>query len=292
MLPPPPAKITFSGIAFKRVYIITFVALIAIMMAGFLAAAYYNSLKPPSYSGHATSINLEFSVSKNAEQQVMLSISHTYPIKIVDSSYDVGGHTVVQYSFYITDGIDRINYTVTVKSENGDTILSEYTYITAPVNILRKDFGDTYTQSDDYGMDLKPGQYIMSLQAEHSLDYSINEKSKYESAYSASIYLGSIGLISIVILALFVVWKWNAAKRAYATGQSPNTFASLRNAFDPHPDIYYGQPSAGYGSNTTDTSGGEYELDYICAKCGNIIQNPVVQNVITCEKCGEKEYIG
>jgi len=33
-------------------------------------------------------------------------------------------------------------------------------------------------------------------------------------------------------------------------------------------------------------------VEYMCGKCGNIIQNPVIQNVITCEKCGEKEYTG
>jgi len=51
-------------------------------------------------------------------------------------------------------------------------------------------------------------------------------------------------------------------------------------------------PQAAYGVPGTYQPPGEEPVDYVCAKCGNIIQNPVVQNVITCENCGEKEYVG
>jgi DNA-directed RNA polymerase subunit RPC12/RpoP len=35
-----------------------------------------------------------------------------------------------------------------------------------------------------------------------------------------------------------------------------------------------------------------YAVSYICAGCTNIIRNPVVQDVITCEKSGERGYVG
>ena len=36
----------------------------------------------------------------------------------------------------------------------------------------------------------------------------------------------------------------------------------------------------------------EHEAEYMRARCGNIVQDPVINNVMTCEKCGEREYVG
>ena len=127
--------------------------------------------------------------------------------------------------------------------------------------------------------------------ADHPLDYTITQKSKYDSIIPASYLIGFLGFLMLIGIVLTIAKKRKALQislviNAYSSGPP------RMNAYGMPAQTAYCVPQyPGYGVPPTPVLENTVVIDYVCGKCGNLIQNPIVQGVITCERCGEKEYI-
>jgi len=269
-----PKTPSFISLFRKPVYLAPFVILLAIALAGFLAAAYLSGQAPQNYDGETSFTNTEFGVADSAEMPVEVTIKHVYPIGVE------GGY------YWITEGPDRIDYNLSIRTADGQVLLNESTYFNVPYQIVGRQTASTTENHDTHNLQLAPGKYFLHLDSSHPVEYHITAKSKYRDTVTAMTALGIVGLMLMAAPILAVLRKRSQIAGQYIIlppGQSPALpGAGSDPAAPPHP--YAPSQAADYGMGA--------DVEYVCARCGNIIQNPVVQNVITCERCGEKEYVG
>jgi len=280
--------LTIASLAFKGVFRVAFIVLMALTIISSLAYGYLAGRAPKDYSGTTEETDFTIEVSSLAEQPSHITLRHTYPITVV--------REMLGYGYYVSEGPDRIDYNLTVRTDDELTVLNENTYMTAPSRIIASEYETSVENSDDYGIELEPGTYQIHLDATHPLDYSIDQKYKYADMVDGLLALGAIGLFSLLVIGVLVLRRFNALRDgrlplpAPAMPQQGSSYAPYgRSQYagqypGPYRSPYWGQGQTGPAQ--------EVGTDYVCAKCGNIIQNPVVQEIITCEKCGEKEYVG
>ncbi len=163
-------------------------------------------------------------------------------------------------------------------------------------NVIHRSSGTTeYTVSDYYDWNLMPGNYYITITSDHPVDYQIEQKFKYATAALSLALLGVFGIIVLVGLLVLTSKRRNALRTqaAIAAYSAPNYAQEQLSDYSSAPHATYATPydaSRGLPSSITYVPGGVV-VDYICGKCGNYIQNPPVQGVITCEICGEREYV-
>jgi DNA-directed RNA polymerase subunit RPC12/RpoP len=276
--PPKKDDISFLSVASKGIFKIIFIILIVVIVSTTVTAVYLSSAAPANYGGDAEYARFEIVIPETAEPPLAIHLSHTYPIK------------AELIGFYITDGPDLIEYTLMICNTRGDEVFSEKSSLIMPERISTYRGDTDYTVSTDLSADLSPGTYHVYLRADHPVQYSIGQHYKYQTLNNASFGLAILGMVLLVALSIGVLKKRDSLRnqRNYAlwnTNYGVTTDTVVQYGYAP-------AGAAGHPQNPVYQSMAEEPVDYLCAKCGNIIQNPVVQNVITCEKCGEKEYVG
>jgi hypothetical protein len=281
MQPSPPGKddISFLSVAFKGIFKIIFIFFIVFIVSMVAAAAYLGSIAPKKYEGESGYERFDIVIMDSAEPPAKITVSHDYPI-----------HTEV-IGYYITDDVDLIEYQIAVCNTLGEPVFEKSSSLVMPDTISTYNGDTSYTVSEDLYMDLSPGTYHVLFKSTHPVKYSITQEFRYGQPYDVSIALAILAMILLVAVAIGALKKRDSLRnqRAFAVYSAQNygaaTAPGTMYGYSPAPAPLYGQP--GYYQSPI-----EEPVDYMCAKCGNIIQNPVVQNVITCEKCGEKEYVG
>jgi hypothetical protein len=186
----------------------------------------------------------------------------------------------VNYTINITDSEGKLGRTITGGLSAPESYHIDLTKPDAVVTIQREE-----------RLTLEPGAYTFTFDAGHVVDYRVEQKS---TLLWPSVGLGGLGAVFL----LAVIAQVNAAYRKWEqeNGRSvapappvtaPPSAAGYRPVVAiPERGAARGAPPAADPDPDSDIVG------YMCGKCGNVIQNPVVQDVITCEKCGEREYVG
>jgi len=217
-------------------------------------------------------------VKETTEPPVSIVMSHTFSISISGLRFEV------------VDGPDRIDYSVSIVTESGREVFARNSTFEVPAIIKTSISANSYTMTDNQEVDLPVGKYILSLTATHPIDYTLVQKNRLDVPLKAS---GVTAIFGAMFLFITVLLTYDAFKKSrdrtppavpsssalplgyYSGGYHPSQPSML-------PDRP--PPTAAYIEERE-------PVDYMCGKCGNIIQNPVIQNVITCEKCGEREYV-
>lgn len=271
--------VTFLSVALKGVFRVLFLILIAFIVSMVAVAVYLGGMTPQKYQGEIEYARFDIVIPELTEPPLTMMVSHDYPIE------------AQPFGYYITDGPDLIEFRVAVCNTRGEAVFEKSSSLIMPDTISAYRGHSEYTVSEELFMDLPPGTYHLFFRSSHPLKYSIVQDYKYELPKNASIGLAALGLLLLAGVAIGALKKRDSLRnqRSFALFSGSNyglvTEPGAQPGYAPALVPAYGQPAFHQPSM-------EEPVDYICAKCGNLIQNPVVQNVITCEKCGEKEYVG
>jgi ribosomal protein L37AE/L43A len=276
MLPPPPGgRITFFEVVRKTRYKYLYVIAPVLLLVGISFASALSSMSPRELKGSAQNVRSDFEVKESTEGPAILTISHTFELAIDESHH-----------YKIVNGPPMVDYSARITSSEGKELYNWTTTLDLPYMISDYGGGDSYTKTDTTELELPIGKYTLTLSADLPVDYQLDQKNRLEAPLFCAELLAFIG---VLLLALSLILTLNTRKAL-------NTSWAIAALSNPS-----GSPAYRYGSRAMyqayNPAASKYEVereavDYICAKCGNIIQNPVVQNVISCEKCGEKEYVG
>lgn len=276
-----PAKqdeISFSSVAFKGVFRIIFIILIALIVSMVCVASYFSSNSPKNYNGESENGNIVFVVTGTAEQPVRFTVSHVYPIKIYS------------FGFEITDGPDLISFNLTVLDKNGEVVHHKDSSLVMPNTIETYKSDTAYSVSEESFSELAPGTYHLILTSTHPLKYAVIQDYRYQPVMNVASALAVLGILVLIAVTIAAFRRRDALRKERSIAIfSSHVYGVPMTAGPANPYSYASSPS--YGPQAGYYNTGQEAVDYQCGKCGNIIQNPVVQNVITCEKCGEKEYV-
>ncbi len=243
------------------------------------------SVTPHNYSGTAGPDGVEIDVPFSSVQPATIKMSHDFHLVSMRGALFIG--------YFYVDGPDPANYTINITDSSGTLVRVITGQIDAP-----EEYAFTLGQHDavatverEEQVMLSPGKYALTFRSDTAFKYQVVQKSMFE---MPSLILGLLGALCVlwVFVDLYVAYKtWERENRKPVIPSMP--------AYYPPPVMYYPPAvtipyhDAGYSIEPVAPPSTDREvIDYMCAKCGNIIQNPVVQNVITCERCGEKEYVG
>ncbi len=295
MLSAPPGKIvSFADIALRRPYLWSFIALMLLAVIGIAGSAVIGPGQPPGYGGTAQDIDLPIEVPTDAEPPLRLQVSHKFLLITTAGSA----------SYWVDDGVDEIPYTVTVDNEAGDEVGRESSRLDAPLRhtFSRGDTEDTVKVTNSHSFSLRPGKYVVTLDSDHPLDYSISQTS---SSFWGGAMLMGIGLLAIVLmfgLALFVFYKRDTLRRSQMAGASgpglappapyipapASGFKGPAAASPPPAPAYLGSPSPGSaGRSSLEYVPGGFYAEVQCSYCGSSIRNAPVNGMITCDRCGQ-----
>ena len=251
----------------------------------FATARWLVDVTPENNSGTAGPAGVEIEVPFSSEQPVVIRMSHDFHL--------VSMSGIEGLMYYYVDGPDVVNYTINITDPSGQQVESITGQLSAPESYSFK-----FSQRDTMAtvgrnepVDLAEGRYSLSFDIEQKFTYQVIQKNKFETlalALGVGFVLAVIGIIGVLALGYN---KWERENRPAVPVSAP--------VYYPPQPVYYPLPvpatnyDPGYyrapGANIVQD---EYTIEYMCAKCGNMIQNPVINNVITCEQCGEREYVG
>jgi hypothetical protein len=268
----PPGKRRLLGLLSVSVLLFTLV--------GVLAAT-----GPPSYSGMAGLNIITIDVTYTSEQPVIIRMSHEFRLVKVDLGREL--------FYYVDDGVDPVNYTINITDAEGKLVQTVSGAIAAPdtQGFTTSQEAARVTVDEDQPVRLDPGRYTLSFEAWHDLSYKVIQRSRFD---ALAYFLGFLGVLTVLGM-FFLLYQgyraWEREVRAVAAGTAPPLFGPGTYHAQPPPSAQYYDPG-NYRSTGTNVVSDDEVVEYMCAKCGNIIQNPIVLNVITCERCGEKEYVG
>jgi len=202
-----------------------------------------------------------------------------------------------------------VDYNLTVSDSGGQTVLDADSTFMAPLRhtFPRSATSDTVMMTDSHPIELRPGKYMVSLVANHPVDYTIEQGYKLQGTTVGLAGLGVLFLLITAGLTIFAMRKRDAQNRstviAILSG-GPPAAQYLPPPAVPPPYYPAAPPPAPYSMyipaappppppGTPDHStleyvpGGTY-VDLVCLNCGQVVANRPVNGIMTCEHCGEK----
>lgn len=292
----PSTNITFSSVAFHRPYKLPVIILLLIVFITIALAVVLGTMLPKKYEGETEYKTVEIEVSPLVESPISMNIAHTYPI------------TVILSDFVITDGINEIEVNITLLDSEGQEAYSTKDTLAMPESIYVSNKETTYVISHDIDIDIKSGHYSVQIRSDHPIRYTIVQKSKIDALFSGMVVMAILCTIILIGLLLMVDKKTKSLRasrliaaysapsygsRPYEYGQPTVYDARQYPAYQAAPQSVYDDPNAypAYQPPLQPIYEDPNAIDYVCGKCGNLIQNPPIQGIITCERCGEKEYV-
>jgi hypothetical protein len=280
MLPPSTQEdISFIKVARRPPYKTAYRLSLAVFLGGLFTWLAVFSLSPSGLEGSSNEARLDLEVKAATEPPVSIVLSHTFSISVSGLIFEV------------VDGPDRIDYSLSIMTESGREVFARTSTFEVPAIIRTSLRANSYTMTDSQDVDLPVGKYVLSLTSTHPIDYTLVQKNRLDVPLKAS---GVAAIFGAMFLFITVLLTYDAFKKSRertppaAPSPSALPLGYYSGGYHPiQPAMLPDRPppTAAYIEE-------KEPVDYMCAKCGNIIQNPVVQNVITCEKCGEKEYVG
>jgi len=271
-----------------------FMLIAAAMFAGFLGSAGLLLLGPASYSGSGTSADLRFEVAQSAVQPVKIVLSHTFPLSL-------GG-----YTYTVTDGIDRVPFTMVVRNREGSVFATREDRIVMPDLVVNQDEPTTGSRKVDitYEVELPPGTYILSFRSDATIDVRIVQRSAYEMMSAGLLILGASMLVALVIFSVALarsqapprrrLWPMPApASPAPASRPVQAALPLFRSRTVPYPPPPPAGPPADGAEQAARRSSleyvpGRFYTEIVCTNCGWPIRTPPVFGVVTCGHCGEQ----
>lgn len=278
-----PSSIEFSDVVRKHPYKWSLILALALIAAGIAGAMGLYATAPKNCERATNNTTFALVVPESAEPPLKLTLSHTFPLRF-------SGHY-----FEVADGPDSIDYVIKITGKSGSERFNESGSLFVPWLIKIPEDRTDYASTKNYECRLSSSKYTVTIQSTYPVDYKLEQTFRYSAIALALILLGVLGAIVFAGVVLAALKKRDALKRemvlaAYLTSHYPCDGTS---GYSSPPHATYATPDdAGRGLSPSLTYvQGETEVDYICGKCGNYIQNPPVAGVITCERCGEKEYV-
>jgi hypothetical protein len=252
--------------------------LMATIFGGFMIALVLTGLSPVQINEVTDHGEYAFEVKESTEPPIELDISHSFPISVSGNTY------------HLTEGPSHIVFSVKIEKNGGRPILNKTSSLDIPAFIQADHDQSSYVVSEDEDMDLSSGTYTITISSDHPVTLQLIQKNRLQLPLMTSSVISFLGIVILVGVVISTFKKRDSmrASRFFAAMVS-NTPTNSRQSST---RLFYSVPE--YPRSTTNLSGNRVisAPGSICEHCGNIIQNPVVQNVITCEKCGEKEYVG
>jgi hypothetical protein len=261
-------------------------AICVVFACVYLSTAWWMvAVTPQNYSGTTSEVDVAIDVPFSAEQPVLIRMSHDFRLVRMTGAINLG-------RFYV-DGPDPVNYTINITDSEGKLVRTITGGLSAPesyhIDLTKPDTVVTIQREER--LTLEPGAYTFTFDAGHVMNYRVEQKSMF---LWPSVGLGGLG----VVFLLAVIAQLNAAYRKWEQ-ENGKAEVMVRPPSPQPPAVLYRPfpaiPERGAGPPASHAAGPDPDSDivgYMCGKCGNVIQNPVVQNVITCENCGEREYVG
>jgi len=284
IIPEKPVPRTLAQILFAPRSRNMLLALLLATVVLFSSAWWLMDVKPESYSGTAGPAGVEIEVPFSSEQPVTIWISHDFHL--------VSMSGIEGLMYYSVDGPDVVNYTINITDSSGQQVESITGQLSAP-----ESFSFKFSQRDTMAtvgrnepVDLAAGSYSLSFDIEQAFKYAVIQKNKFETPALALGFVGLLAVVGIIGVLARGYNKWEVENRPVVPTVPQTYYPPQAGYYPPQTAVQYYDP--GYRVPGTDNAQGDEVVEYMCAKCGNMIQNPVVDNVITCEKCGEREYVG
>jgi len=278
MIPPPGGRITFLEVVQKTRYKYLYALALVLLLVGILASQVLTSLSPVGLSGTTQAARPVFEVKESTDGAVILVVSHTFDLQAAD------------YHYRVVNGPPTVDYTATITSGNGAELYNWSYAIDLPFIISDYGGGQTYTKEDTTELDLPVGIYTLALTADHPVDYKLSQKNKLQLQLMS---MELVAFMGILLLGLSVVMTLNTRK-ALRTSQALGAMSipSGTAGYSGGRPMYRPTTYTAYDPDASSYIEEKEAYEFICARCGNVIRNPVIQNVIICERCGEREYVG
>ena len=280
MLPPPAQDdSSFLKIARRPPYKTSYRLTLSIFLGALTTWLFLFYLSPSGLEGTSNEARHDLEVKDTTEGPVSIVLTHVFTISTSGLRFEV------------VDGPDKIDYSMSIRTESGREVFARNASFDVPAVIRTTPSATSYTMTDSQEADLPAGKYVLLLTATHPIEYKLVQKNRLDVPLKA---FGVVAIFGAVFVFITFALTYDAYKKSRERPLAPPA-----SSYAPPPGYYSGgyhssQPvMLPYRPPPTAAYIEEREpVDYMCAKCGNIIQNPVVQNVVTCEKCGEKEYVG
>jgi hypothetical protein len=277
-LPPQGTNIGFFEVIKTTSYKYAYALLLTLVVGSMLVALILSSLSPTQLNVSTDDGDYVFEVKDSTEQPVEIDISHTFPISVSGSR------------FQVTEGPQSVHFSVNVTKNGGGKVLDKTSSLDMPAFIRGGSSATSYTVSEMEDLDLSIGTYSLRISSDHPVDVRVNQKNTFDPPLKMAVIVGILGVVIMVAVVISTFKKRDSIRAS-------RTFAAMVSSLPPSNAysggrLFYTVPEYPPSHTLSMPPVEDAAVDHICARCGNVIQNPVVQNVITCENCGEREYVG